>query len=365
MDEKEKKTYGKLPVVFVLILCGICLAAGTFLLLKKLKRPAGGFETPTLTVQNFIDAFNNTDEEMMRKSFLPDYEMADEYIKINMKKAEEMHNSLRLYAEKMLVDDKTLSENEIAVIKAEFDDIKDVAKLSVKIPFDQSYKGEIISGYDCYDAVCIDIKNRWFLYSLANTNVDVDNGYIPGAASQNPETEIATPDNATADPSTPELTIDGESYTLPFEYSLIKNDFTFDLSEYGYKDGYIMQPKESVSTTVRLKNNSYDEDFVFLAGFKNSRDEEADIKDCDIDSVSVKIFDCKTTNYPDMKIAGGIGWGSSTDSVLAVFGKPVSEPEYNEETGCYKYKYNFNNSVVYVLYISNLSGLRGFEMDIY
>ena len=365
MNENENKTYGKLPIVFVLILCGICLAAGTFLLLKKLKKPAGGFETPALTVRNFIEAFNNTDEEMMRKSFLPDYEKADEYVKINMKKAEEMHSSLRLYPDKMIETERPLSENEVAVIKAEFDDIKDVAKLSVKVPFDQSYKGEIISGYDCYDAICINVKNRWFLYSLVNTNVDVDDGYIPGATSQDAIPEEATPDDASADPSVPELTIDGESYTLPFAYSLIKDKFTFDLSEYGYEDGYMMQPKESVSTTIKLQNKNYDEDFVFLAGFENKRDEEADIKECDIDSVSVNIFNCKTTEYPDMKIPGGIGWGSSLDSIMAVFGNPSFDPEYNEETGCYKYKYNFNNSVVYVLYISNLSGLRGFEMDIY
>jgi len=366
MDNNEKKSNGKLPIVFVLILCGICLTAGFFLLFNKLKKPEGGFETAELTVKNFIEAFNNTDEEMMRKSFLPDYEKADEYVKTNMKKAEEMHSSLRLYAEKMLVNDGTLSDNEIAFIKSEFkDEIKDIAKLTVKIPFDQSYKGEVISGYDCYEATCIDIKNRWFLYSLVNTNVDIDHGYIPGATEQDAVPETATPDDAPVDPSVPELTIDGESYTLPFKYELIKDKFTFDLAEYGYEDGYIMQPKESVSTTVKLRNASYDESFIFLAGFKNQSDEDADIKDCDIDSVSVNIFDCTTTSYPDMRIPGGIGWGSSLDSVTAVFGTPSSEPEYNEETGCYKYKYNFNNSVVYVLYISNLNGLRGFEMDIY
>ncbi len=51
------------------------------------------------------------------------------------------------------------------------------------------------------------------------------------------------------------FSMDGEVYQLPFAYSGIKDTWTFNLSDYGYDKGYVLNPGDKVVGTIQLKNN--------------------------------------------------------------------------------------------------------------
>lgn len=51
---------------------------------------------------------------------------------------------------------------------------------------------------------------------------------------------------------------DGHEYSLPFAYSEIEaNGWTFDLADYGYEDGYVMNAGDQTYEMIELENENY------------------------------------------------------------------------------------------------------------
>ena len=74
------------------------------------------------------------------------------------------------------------------------------------------------------------------------------------------------------------FSMDGEVYQLPFAYSGIKDTWTFNLSDYGYDKGYVLNPGDKVVGTIQLKNNQYSK-VRCIVGFMNTGEEVKDILD--------------------------------------------------------------------------------------
>ena len=126
------------------------------------------------------------------------------------------------------------------------------------------------------------------------------------------------------------FSMDGEVYQLPFAYSGIKDTWTFNLSDYGYDKGYVLNPGDKVVGTIQLKNNQYSK-VRCTVGFMNTGEEVKDILDTDIWSFSMDIS--SAGQYPEVMLPEGITWGSSEDDIIKAYGKPEEEPYVSGEPG--------------------------------
>ncbi len=137
-----------------------------------------------------------------------------------------------------------------------------------------------------------------------------------------------------------QISVDGVVYHLPFAYSIISDKYTFDLADYGYENGYTLGPNEYILATVFLENADYDSDLDVSAGFMNTTSEDQDIMETDIWAIEFDITWCKTDNYPEVILPGGITWGATVDDVKEAYGEPDGEPYYAESLKYWNYTYS-------------------------
>ncbi len=147
-----------------------------------------------------------------------------------------------------------------------------------------------------------------------------------------------------------QFVFDGNSYELPASYrELEQSGWSFDLAKYGYSDGYILNPGDKTYDTIELSNPAYDEDITVWVGFINTSDTAKDILDCEI--WSIQLDTCKgftqVENHPDMKVAKGIGIGSSREEVEAAFGP--CDDIYEADGDCNYVTYNYEVDYTYHL----------------
>lgn len=153
---------------------------------------------------------------------------------------------------------------------------------------------------------------------------------------------------------------DGKKYQIPFSYKDLEAEgWSFDLADYGYDSGYILNPGDYVSGTIHLEKEGYDSFDVDVAiGFINNDDEAKDILECEVYSFTLQtnLWLSEDINYPEMTIAKDIGIGSSYDDVKAAFGEPE---EFYDDTDneCYYISYSFDYTYVLDMTISKERGV--------
>ncbi len=175
-----------------------------------------------------------------------------------------------------------------------------------------------------------------------------------------------TPDDMSDDIFDCQFAMDGTVYTLPFDYSLISDKYTFDLADYGYEDGYILNPKDKVTSTIELESDDLDEDVNFWVGFLNTGSEAKDIKETAVWAYSIDINWAETDKYPEIILPKGITWGSSVDDVKAAYGEPTEDPYRAEELGYWSYTYKSEDYDVYLtLTIYDDKGITKIEYQNY
>jgi len=161
---------------------------------------------------------------------------------------------------------------------------------------------------------------------------------------------------------------DGKSYDIPFSYKdLEAAGWSFDLAEYGYDNGYVLNPGDKISSTIHLEKDSYDSHEVYVTiGFINNDDTAKDILDCDIWSFSLDVETGFTLadSYPDMKIAKGIGIGSSREEVEAAFGEAEDVSEDTENNYVYL-EYSLDFTYYLRFRIGEDYGVTSIEMQEY
>lgn len=157
----------------------------------------------------------------------------------------------------------------------------------------------------------------------------------------------------------------GKTYQMPFAYKELEAEgWTFDLADYGYEDGYAMDPGDKVYATIDLTNPSYDEDLSIRVGFKNYSDSVLDIKECDI--WSFEMDTCyghkQLPSYPSMTIGNGLTIGSSKSDVEALCG-PYDDI-YESDSGYVKYTYNADDYTLKITVYEGM-GTTCFELSTY
>lgn len=163
-----------------------------------------------------------------------------------------------------------------------------------------------------------------------------------------------------------EFILDGKTYQLPFAYEELEAEgWTFDLADYGYPDGYPMEPGDKVSATIDLTNPAYDEDLTIRVGFQNFTDNTLDMKECAV--WSLELDTCygynQVDSYPGMTIGNGLTIGSSRSEVEAVCG-PCEDIYENTERGYATYSYNIDNEYLDITVFDEM-GVTSFDLSTY
>ena len=148
-----------------------------------------------------------------------------------------------------------------------------------------------------------------------------------------------------------EFLLDGNYLQLPTSYqNLVDLGWTFDLADYGYENGYIMNQDDKTYATIELENPLYSDDLKVYVGFVNNGYSACDITQCDI--WAIEIDTCygfeQVDSFPSMEIANGIHFGSTEEDVIAAFGPcdDVYECEYYKTYEyCVDYTYYLNFTI--------------------
>lgn len=151
------------------------------------------------------------------------------------------------------------------------------------------------------------------------------------------------------------LTIDGVMFDLPADYSLfVDNGWSFDLAEYGYENGYVLNGGGSIFMTIYLENEAYESDIT--VGFENFTTEVKDVTECSIPDLRISILFADT--YPEVVLPGGITWGSTLEEVLAAYGDGYEGDPYRADSLSYTvYEYAIDYTTRMKLIIHDDLGL--------
>lgn len=162
-----------------------------------------------------------------------------------------------------------------------------------------------------------------------------------------------------------EFVLDGKNFKLPFAYKDLEAEgWSFDLADYGYENGYVLNPGEKVYATIDLENPEY-EDVTMYVGFKNTGDEIMDITECDVWSFELDTcygFD-QLEKYPDMMIGNGLKIGSTKSEVEALCG-PCDDIYEATEHGYVVYSYDIDDYTLDMTIYED-KGITSFDLSTY
>ena len=158
------------------------------------------------------------------------------------------------------------------------------------------------------------------------------------------------------------FSMDGKVYQIPFAYAGIKDQWTFNLSDYGYDKGYVLNPGDKVTGTIQLKNSKYSA-VRCMVGFTNTGKEVKDILDTEIWSFTMDIS--SADQYPEVELPGGITWGSTEDDIIKAYGKPDEDPYVSKELGYSVYNWFDHFTYKMKLTVYKDGGLKGIMLENY
>lgn len=142
--------------------------------------------------------------------------------------------------------------------------------------------------------------------------------------------------------SNPSITVEGKDFTFPVDYSEVYDlGFDFDLSDYEEGSDLKLEPHTYTFSTIRLENDSFNEDMFVYIGLLNDTDSDVPAKECEINSLSFDILYGTSTMLDDVPqvYVNGIGWGATAEDCFKAFGEPYYEYESDTYTS-----YTFRNS---------------------
>ena len=159
----------------------------------------------------------------------------------------------------------------------------------------------------------------------------------PTEAPMEPATE--EPPVLSSDLYSNEIQIDGILYTIPFANQSIAPYYSFTMADYGYENGYVVNPRDSVSTTIELKHEGMNENFHVYAGFGNYSEQILDIQECNINKIELNAATCDSFDgCPSVVLPAGITWGSHVEQIIEAYGEPTDS--YVSEEGDTTLHYN-------------------------
>lgn len=168
-----------------------------------------------------------------------------------------------------------------------------------------------------------------------------------------------------------QFVLDGVGYQLNDPYQKLKdNGWYFDMADYGYENGYVLNPGEKVYSTIDLENDSYKQDKYkkpsVKVGIRNNSDTIKDIYECDVWSISVNIdYGFKVVNpHPEMAIGNGLKFGDTAQQVLDACG-PCEDVFVSNDNNYQVYEYFVNFDYKLKITVYDEFGITGFELSDY
>lgn len=199
---------------------------------------------------------------------------------------------------------------------------------------------------------------------------------LPTAAPTEAPTEAPTVpapgDNQQLDWENLHFTLDGKECTIFGDFKLLQElGWDFDLADYGKGDTYMLNPGDSVMSTIKLENEKYiNPDNLYRSvdvtvGFKNVSDELKDIKDCAISSFEIVAYGKGQLLElrPEFNFLG-LTFGSTKDDMVKVLGSEYSEHR-SDELGYTVYTYEHEYSEKIRITVYDDIGIAGFDIQSY
>lgn len=155
--------------------------------------------------------------------------------------------------------------------------------------------------------------------------------------------------------------LDGKLFNMMCDYADLEAEgWSFDLADYGYDDGYVLNRDDGV-WGIELEKDGYE--ITADVGIQNVGDKACDITEGQIWQFSFSI-EFEDGKIPDIVLPGGIKWGSTLEEIEEAYGEPTDEPYYAESLNYYSYEYETDlNSLSLTIYDDG--GLKEFKYSIY
>lgn len=173
------------------------------------------------------------------------------------------------------------------------------------------------------------------------------------------------------------------TYSVPFSYARISSDWTFDLTDYGYDETFMLQPGERTTATVELYNP--DVIYPMIVGFYNPYDvpitiEESQVwsvsfdfssflHDSDKDSANDNTDDSAQGTLPESTevpmLPSNITYLTDIVDVIIAYDTPSTPFSYNPETLTYDLYYQVGHEIFVTLFIDAEYGLQKFIIQNY
>ncbi len=222
--------------------------------------------------------------------------------------------------------------------KTKASDVKDVTLVTTYI----DSNGHSSSSTLTYVFTVMQVSGKWFLLDMVQQIASDSEATVTDATVTDASLTDASATDANGllyDLYSKELIFDGHTYTIPFDYSKIMEKYSFELSDYGYEEGYKLSSGDMITGTIALENKDMDKNVSIWVGFINDTDSAADLKDTSVNSFRMDVRWAESDDYPELILPGNITWGSTAEDIIDAYGEPDEAPVYSEEYGYTIYKY--------------------------
>lgn len=158
-----------------------------------------------------------------------------------------------------------------------------------------------------------------------------------------------------------EFVFGGTEFEIPFEAGLLEtNGWAVSGLEKQYDMDYVLEAGAKLSNVYTVSNSTYDSSIRTLVGFINNGAHAASVAECDVWSFICNIYDEANgtvyDNVPELKLAGGITWGSTSDEIKAAYGDSMKDIE-GEADDYTVHMYMYNGTDIMKLTTRNNLGL--------
>jgi len=178
---------------------------------------------------------------------------------------------------------------------------------------------------------------------------------ITEEVTEEPATEAPAP-VLSSDLNSNEIQIDGVIYTIPFANQSIAPYYSFDMTKYGFENGYVVNPGDSVINTMELSREGMNENFHFRIGLHNYSDQILDIQECNVNVIELDAAACESfEGCPQVVLPGNITWGSAVDQIIAAYGEPTENVAMEDGSSILHY----DTETPYIIRELRVSGNRG------
>ena len=182
------------------------------------------------------------------------------------------------------------------------------------------------------------VSNKWFILEIKD--IDIKPYEKTGA--------VDIPSGLSDDIMSREFYFAGKILSLPFLYNEISDEYSYNLSDYGYDDDYELAPGDTIPGTIALYNDSIDKNADIWIGFINDTDEKRVISECKINTLYIDTSYTDSGDLPELILPGGITWGSTAEDITKAYGNPSVDVYRVDDLGYTRYTYNSSDYTYYI-----------------